>query len=119
MTGTTAEATATATLCRIIADLLELELVHPQDRFFEIGGDSVLALQVVARAREAGLAFNVRDLFDNQSPRALAAVTGRATAPVTDDAAEPPLLTFTADELDDFEDIETGEQAGDTEAGWE
>jgi|HubBroStandDraft_2_1064218.scaffolds.fasta_scaffold377922_2 hypothetical protein len=114
-------ATAEAMLCQIIAELLGLDLVSPQDGFFEVGGDSVLALQVVARAREAGLTFSVRDLFDNQTAEALAAVAGGAAAAVGVSAApeEAPLLTFAADELDEFEDIETGEQADDAEAGWE
>jgi aryl carrier-like protein len=121
MTG--AVATAEAMLCEIIADLLGLDLVRPDDGFFEVGGDSVLALQVVARAREAGLTFSVRDLFDNQTAEALAAVTGGPAAAVSVSAvaapAEAPLLTFAADERDEVEDTETGEQADDTEAGWE
>jgi aryl carrier-like protein len=102
-----------ATLCRIVADVLGLEAVGPRDGFFEVGGDSVLALQVVARAREAGLVLSVRDLFDHQTPSALAAVTGDRPSSVS---APEPLPTFTADELADFEDTDVGES---TDAGWE
>lgn len=121
MTG--AAATAEATLCRIFADVLDLDLVRPQDGFFEVGGDSVLALQVVARAREAGLALSVRDLFDHQTPGTLAAVTGdlqgAADESGTAAPAVSPLLTFTDGEFDEFEDTETGHQASDTDGGWE
>src|SRR5262249_20388619 len=65
-----------ATLCRIHDEDLKLELVGPEDGFFEVGGDSVLAVQVVARAREAGLVLGVRDLFDHQTAETLAAVIG-------------------------------------------
>jgi hypothetical protein len=120
---TSATVTTQATLCRILAEVLDLDLVSPQDGFFEVGGDSVLALQVVARAREAGLAVSVRDLFDHQTPETLAAVIGdlpaAARASGTAVAAESPLLTFAEDEFGDLEDIEFGQQTSDTGAGWE
>jgi hypothetical protein len=126
MTGVIA--TTEATLCRILAEVLGVDLVCPEDGFFEVGGDSVLALQVVARAREAGLAFSVRDLFDHQSARALAVVAGglpdsgsASGAAVT---AGPPAGMLLSDEfedtdLDDFENTALSEQAGDAEQGWE
>lgn len=121
MTGVTA--TTEATLCRIFADVLGLALVRPEETFFDLGGDSVLALAVVARAREAGLALSVRDLFDHQAPEALAPVTVQLTdqASASDPAApaEPPLLTFAGDELDEFEDTEIGQQPSGAEAEWE
>jgi Phosphopantetheine attachment site len=125
---TAASATAEATLCRIFAGVLGLDLVRPQDGFFEVGGDSVLAVQVVARAREAGLALTARDLFDHQSPGALAAAAGELQGAAGSGAAaapaEPPLMTLANGELDEFEDdefedTEAGQQASDTEAGWE
>ncbi|WP_240554357.1 condensation domain-containing protein, partial [Streptomyces niveiscabiei] len=53
---------------------------------FQLGGDSILAVQLATRARAAGIAVDPRDVFAHQSPRALArAVTGRQTQnhPVT------------------------------------
>jgi hypothetical protein len=131
MTGVAAA--AEATLCRIFADVLALDLVRPDDEFFDVGGDSVLALQVVARGREAGLDLRVRDLFDHQTPQSLAAVTGaladRASANGATAPAGPPPGTFLSDkfedidlediDLDGLDDIEMDQQASDTEAGWE
>jgi aryl carrier-like protein len=129
MTGVIAP--AETTLCRIFADVLGLDLVRPDEAFFDVGGDSVLALQVVARARAAGLALSVRDLFDHQTPETLAAVTHDLpdAAGVSGGAApaEPPLLAFSVDDFEEFEDTELDEfagtefdqQASDTEAGWE
>lgn len=117
-------ATTEATLCRILAEVLGVELVRPEDGFFEVGGDSVLAVQVVARAREAGLAFRVRDLFDHQTAETLAAVITGLPDNTADSAdaptpAESPLLTFEDGEFGEFEDAETGQQASGTEAEWE
>jgi hypothetical protein len=107
-----------ATLCRILAEVLNVELVRPEDGFFEVGGDSVLAVAVVARAREAGLVLTVRDLFDHQTAETLAAVIGeiRATSNVV--AAKAPLMTFADDEFGEFEDVDDV-QAGRVEAEWE
>jgi|GEM_PF-7047270 len=98
-------------LCGIYADVLGVELVLPDDGFFDAGGDSVLALQVVARAREAGLELSVRDLFDHQSASQLApmvtdaaqtgagAAAGTAAGEVDPAAAAPALSRERLDEL--------------------
>ncbi|MFI6023949.1 condensation domain-containing protein, partial [Streptomyces sp. NPDC051287] len=46
------------------------------DGFFELGGDSILSIQLVARARAAGLVFSPRDVFERKSVAGLAAVVG-------------------------------------------
>jgi hypothetical protein len=117
-------AAAEATLCRILAEVLDLELVRPEDGFFEVGGDSVLAVQVVARAREAGLALSVRDLFDHQTAGTLAAVIGEHSGPGGDSvntaaSEKSPLLAFADDEFGEFEDVEAGRHASGTEMEWE
>jgi hypothetical protein len=116
-------ASTEAMLCQLLADVIGVDLVRPQDGFFEVGGDSVLAVQVVARAREAGLVFTVRDLFDHQTPEELAAVIAELpAAPSAGDtaaSAESPLLTFADDEFGEFEDVDAGQRASDTEAEWE
>ena len=42
-------------LAGIYAQVLGLERVGVDESFFELGGDSILSLQVVARARAAGV----------------------------------------------------------------
>lgn len=111
-----------ATLCRILAEVLNLDLVRPQDGFFEVGGDSVLAVQVVARAREAGLALSVRDLFDHQTAGTLAAAIGEISSTGSDSAnstasEKSPLLTFADDEFGGFEEADAADSG--TEAEWE
>ncbi|MFJ9034843.1 amino acid adenylation domain-containing protein, partial [Streptomyces sp. NPDC102274] len=50
-------------LCGVWAEVLGLERVGIEDNFFDLGGDSIISLQVVSRARRAGLALSSRDVF--------------------------------------------------------
>ncbi|NLV98126.1 MAG: amino acid adenylation domain-containing protein, partial [Desulfovibrionales bacterium] len=54
-------------LCALYAAVLGLEKAGLHDHFFESGGDSILALQLVAKARAQGFDIRVRDLF--KAPR--------------------------------------------------
>ncbi|MFJ5534654.1 non-ribosomal peptide synthase/polyketide synthase [Streptomyces sp. NPDC093261] len=83
-------------LAGIWADLLGIERVGADDNFFMLGGDSILSIQVVSRARTAGLALTPRDLFRHPTVAALAAATGTAapvagTARVTGEVALLPI----------------------------
>jgi amino acid adenylation domain-containing protein/non-ribosomal peptide synthase protein (TIGR01720 family) len=65
------------------------------DNFFSLGGDSIQAIQVVARAARQGLALSTQLLFEHQSIRALAPFvkTGaRIIAPQHELAGDTPLL---------------------------
>ncbi|WP_449066828.1 phosphopantetheine-binding protein, partial [Planomonospora algeriensis] len=59
-----------AVLARVFAEVLGVESVGVEDGFFDRGGDSVLAIRLVARAREAGVVFSPREVFRHQSVRA-------------------------------------------------
>ncbi len=61
-------------LADICAQVLGLERVGVEESFFELGGDSILSMQVVARARAAGLTVRPRDVFLEQSVAGLARV---------------------------------------------
>ncbi|MGW2715712.1 condensation domain-containing protein, partial [Streptomyces sp. NPDC001356] len=67
-------------LAGIWADLLGLEQVGVDDNFFMLGGDSILSIQVVSRARAAGLTLSPRDLFRHPTVAELAAAGGAAPA---------------------------------------
>jgi amino acid adenylation domain-containing protein/non-ribosomal peptide synthase protein (TIGR01720 family) len=60
------------TFCRLFAELLSLEQVGANENFFHLGGDSILSIQLVSRARKAGLVLAPRDIFQHQTPEALA-----------------------------------------------
>ncbi|WP_017654190.1 non-ribosomal peptide synthetase [Fortiea contorta] len=63
-------------LVAIWAEVLRLPQVGIHDNFFEIGGDSILSLQIIARANQAGMQLNVKQLFQHQTISELAAVAG-------------------------------------------
>jgi amino acid adenylation domain-containing protein/non-ribosomal peptide synthase protein (TIGR01720 family) len=69
---------AEETLAAIWGEVLRLDAVGVEDSFFELGGDSILSLQVVARARRAGLQVTPRQMFDHPTIAALAAAAGVA-----------------------------------------
>ncbi|HEY0514544.1 MAG TPA: amino acid adenylation domain-containing protein [Thermoanaerobaculia bacterium] len=83
-------------LVRIWGEVLGLARVGIHDNFFQLGGDSILSIQVVARARREGLLITPRQLFESQTIAGLAAVAGESleTAPAADQgevAGEAPL----------------------------
>lgn len=51
------------TLARIWADVLQCETVGVDQNFFALGGDSLLAIQCVERARRHGIQVTARSLF--------------------------------------------------------
>ncbi|WP_207388911.1 amino acid adenylation domain-containing protein [Azotobacter chroococcum] len=71
-------------LAEIWAQLLGLPRVGRNDQFFALGGDSIVALQVVGRARQQGLALTPRDLFQHQRLADLAGVARPLAAPAVD-----------------------------------
>ncbi|WAC99100.1 non-ribosomal peptide synthetase [Streptomyces sp. NA13] len=78
-TGYTAPRDATEEiLAAIWAEVLGVSRVGVHDNFFDLGGDSILSIQVVSRARQAGLRLTSRLLFLHQSVAALAAVAAPA-----------------------------------------
>ena len=52
-------------LQEIWQDLLNHDNIGVHDNFFSIGGDSIVALQMIARARHQGIQLRPRDLFEN------------------------------------------------------
>ncbi len=59
-------------LADTIGAIVGLDKVGIHDNFFEIGGDSILAIQVVARAQEAGVRLTPYDIFAHPTVAALA-----------------------------------------------
>jgi amino acid adenylation domain-containing protein/non-ribosomal peptide synthase protein (TIGR01720 family) len=61
-------------LARIWSELLGMEQVGIHDNFFALGGDSILSMQVIARAAQEGWQLTPRQLFQHQTIAELAAV---------------------------------------------
>lgn len=58
------DSTLLTTLRTIWEDVLQTDEIHPQDDFFELGGDSILSISVVSRAKSHDIALKPGDLFD-------------------------------------------------------
>jgi mycobactin peptide synthetase MbtE len=71
-------------LATVFAELLSAGDVGRDDDFFALGGDSILSVQLAARARAAGLAINPRMVFENPTVAELAAALD-----ALDGAADP------------------------------
>ncbi|MET8222753.1 non-ribosomal peptide synthase/polyketide synthase [Streptomyces sp. NPDC005301] len=63
-------------LAAIWAEVLGVERVGARDNFFSLGGDSILSIQIVSRARRAGLALTTKDVFRHQTVAELALRVG-------------------------------------------
>ncbi|MEU5978853.1 amino acid adenylation domain-containing protein [Streptomyces sp. NPDC047315] len=68
-------------LASLFGSLLGVDRVDPDEEFFRLGGDSILAIRLVNRARAAGLSIRPRDVFQWQTPRALARAAANAPLP--------------------------------------
>jgi amino acid adenylation domain-containing protein/non-ribosomal peptide synthase protein (TIGR01720 family) len=91
-------------LAGLFADLLigpeAADQIGMADSFFQLGGDSVTAIQLVARARAAGLVLELKDVFATPTVAGLAVAAATGDQPRVAEAPEagwgrvptPPLL---------------------------
>ncbi|MBL1120827.1 AMP-binding protein, partial [Streptomyces sp. 110] len=92
--GRAAETPTEEILCGLFAEVLGLDDVSADASFFELGGDSIMSMLLVSRARKAGLVVSARQVFERRTPADLA-VAARDVA--------------TADGLEGSGDTSTGE----------
>ncbi|MFF4989279.1 amino acid adenylation domain-containing protein [Streptosporangium saharense] len=101
---------AEETLARIWAELLGVDEVGVEDNFFDLGGDSILSLRVVARARERGLLLTARQAFLRQTIAELAAeagtehTVGTQEGPVSGEVLPTPIQHWFFENLADSRD---------------
>ena len=68
-----------AKLGEIWEEVLHRKEIGINDNFFDLGGDSILSLQIVARANQKGLNMRSRQLFQYQTISQLAEVVGNSS----------------------------------------
>ncbi|HKR21228.1 MAG TPA: amino acid adenylation domain-containing protein, partial [Pyrinomonadaceae bacterium] len=84
-------------LCDLWAEVLKLERAGVHDNFFALGGDSILSIQVAARARLAGLQLSPSQIFQHPTPAELSKVASIVRAdhgeaePLTGDVPLTPI----------------------------
>nr|QEO74095.1 condensation domain-containing protein [uncultured bacterium] len=79
-------------LAELFAEVLGLPAVGADDSFFALGGDSIVSMRLVSKARGAGLSFSPRDVFEQRTVAALAAVARAAVhSGQSDGIGEVPL----------------------------
>ncbi len=104
---------AEAALAAIWQDVLGIDEVGVEDNFFDLGGDSILGVQIASTASRAGLPLGPRDLFEHQTVAELA-VVAEAAAGSGAGEAEPERAEAAGEEPPDFSLVE-GMSAADLE----
>jgi amino acid adenylation domain-containing protein/non-ribosomal peptide synthase protein (TIGR01720 family) len=79
-------------LAGIWRELLGLAEVGIHDNFFQLGGDSILSIQIVARARREGLLLTPRQIFESQTIAELAAVAAGDGSPENPGEDQGPVV---------------------------
>ncbi|MFF9143245.1 amino acid adenylation domain-containing protein [Streptomyces sp. NPDC014861] len=77
-TPAAASETPAELLARLMAEVLGLPAVGPEENFFELGGDSIVSIRYVSQARKAGFTVTARQVFQHPTPAGLAAVAAPA-----------------------------------------
>ncbi|HEU0147318.1 MAG TPA: condensation domain-containing protein, partial [Bradyrhizobium sp.] len=77
-------------LAGLFAEVLGIDRVGIHDNFFELGGDSIQSIQVVSRARAAGVAITPKQIFQYQTVATLAQVADQSQTAVELDLADGP-----------------------------
>ncbi|MNW26216.1 Linear gramicidin synthase subunit B [compost metagenome] len=80
-------------LCRIWSKVLGQERVGIRDNYFELGGDSMLSMQIIFRVSEAGWKLTPKQLFEHQTIAELAPLAEKA---------EPEAEESSDEDTDDF-----------------
>jgi aryl carrier-like protein len=65
------------TLWSELLDMVE-DSIDKEDSFFQLGGDSIIAMRLVGAAREEGLSMTVADIFKNPTFADMARVSRNA-----------------------------------------
>ncbi|MGH9760645.1 MAG: condensation domain-containing protein, partial [Blastocatellia bacterium] len=67
-------------LAKIWEEALGVERVGINDNYFELGGDSIISIQIVSKARESGLQITPKDIFEHPTVSRLAQAAGSVLA---------------------------------------
>lgn len=102
-------------LAELWKSVLDIRRVGLQDNYYALGGDSISAIQIAARARSLGLALAATDIFERQTLASLAAYLEEKAAhgaeetrsddAKSDDPARFSMANLDADKLGKLEQL--------------
>ncbi|RVJ70842.1 amino acid adenylation domain-containing protein [Sinorhizobium medicae] len=98
LTGTAPDGDLERMLAQVWCETLGLATVGRSDNFFDLGGDSILAMRLVHRASRLGLVIEPRDIFRHQTIARLASVAKRSER--TDDVEVKAFALVATDAVD-------------------
>lgn len=105
-TGEPARTDTERALVALLSAVLDVDEISRDDDYFSLGGDSIMAVQIAARARDTGLRLTARMIFEHPTVCALAEVLdGLGDAgPNAGDTEHAPMSAsgLSADELADL-----------------
>ena len=59
-------------ICKIFGEILNIEKVGVKDRFFELGGDSIKAIRIISKLRDAGYTVTVKEIINGRTAENIA-----------------------------------------------
>jgi amino acid adenylation domain-containing protein len=65
-------------LCRLFAKVLQMDEVGATDNFFDLGGTSLSAIQLIGELENVGIKRSYQDIFERATPRELGSLSVRA-----------------------------------------
>ena len=95
----TASTEAEKAFCEIFSQTLHVENIGVLENFFELGGTSLLVTNVVIAANRKGYAIAFKDVFDNPTPKQLAALVGESSA-VKQEASDSTVTDYDYSKID-------------------
>ena len=98
-------------LLKIWRDVLELEDIDANDDYFELGGDSIANLQIIARCAKFGIHFGPSDLLQNPTVRQLAKWLDRQITTDKEEAIDTATQSTTIQSEDKKDTSETDDTA--------
>ncbi|MGB8507589.1 MAG: amino acid adenylation domain-containing protein, partial [Pyrinomonadaceae bacterium] len=95
-------------LAEIWGEVLGVERVGMRDNYFELGGDSIRGIQLVAKARERGLDFSIQQLFTHPTIEEMALVVVGGDSGEREEEEERTVRPFSLISDDDRERLPDG-----------
>jgi amino acid adenylation domain-containing protein len=90
-------------LCGLFAEVLGVAEIGVEDNFFDLGGHSIIAIQLAARAWATGLAVTPRHVFAHPTVAALAEAVDEVDSADERITSDEPLIALELDELGELE----------------